>query len=251
MGRTKPLILDCCLVDDETITCDMVVKTLGPKEIYGPWQLVCELMGNAAARRLGIVTPMPGVIYVSDEVSALVTKSLAMTGASREIVSGPAAGCEFIKNLSPYTTNQSLTPELRLQAARLYVCDLAAENLDRKGSPVNCGLTRDGLMAFDFEGCFSSLFVPTLGGELAAPWQPSKRMPTGSHMFHKAVKSDPPPLEWICDLVAQLDRSWQNEVVESLPHEWQEAGRKIAGYLDAVRENRVEFAKDVLWSLST
>lgn len=252
IGRTKPLILDCLLLEDETLTCEMVVKTLGPSEVYGSWQLVSEVMGNAAARRLGVHTPLPCVVHVSEEVAVLVKKSLAMVGASREVLPGPAAGCEFLRDLAPYTTGQSLTPEQRIQAARIYVCDLASENLDRTGNPVNCGLTREGLTAFDFEACFSSLFVPVLLGELAPPWKPSKRMKTTKcHLFHKAVKSDPPTEPWICDLVGQLDQAWMDEVIGSLPNEWHEAGKKIAGYLSAVRENRVEFAKDVLWSLST
>lgn len=71
-GRTHPLVISCHLEGDEASRASKVIKAIGCPEIMREWLLVCEVVGNAVAREMGILTPEPCIVYLSEEV----TKSL-------------------------------------------------------------------------------------------------------------------------------------------------------------------------------
>src|ERR1019366_10687039 len=195
-------------------------KALGSPEVSATRSLVCEVAGNAVAKRMGLITPEPCIVDIFAAAAEAINASLASTDYTFTIKPGPAAGCALL-NMSPYTVGQALSPELQTQAVRLYVFDLLTQNMDRRSDKVNCGLSKLGLVAFDFETCFQHLFLPIVGGLEGRHWEPSKSVPMKSHLFYGVAKEAPPLEADVRNAASKLAGTWWTQFVGSLPAEWQ------------------------------
>src|SRR5690349_10893886 len=99
-GRTRPLVLGCSpeLTASESSGPDpqqeqriAVVKAMGLPEV-NQWNLFNELCGNRLARKLGIETPEPLLINISQEfVDAL----SSLFNIEYKPHAGLAVGCEY------------------------------------------------------------------------------------------------------------------------------------------------------------
>ena len=223
----------------------MVVKAIGCPFVFSTWQLVTETVGNAVARRMGVLTPEPGIVWISPSVANLINRSLPPAENPTAIQPGFAAGCEYLPRMVPFTPGQMLGPEVRAQAAKLFVCDLLSQNVDRRRDRVNCGLTKNGLVAFDFELSFAHLFVHLLG-KTGEPWEPSKTGIARNHLFLSIVKDHPASLELINSTLASLTPAWWGELVASLPPEWQPESAKLGQYLRSVTDHSEDFCRDIV-----
>ena len=250
IGRTRPLVLKCRAVGVGHPAESKVVKALGLPEVFAPRQLVAETLGNAVARRMGVLTPEPCVVSIDEAVTRAINLNLCALGYEHEIRPGLAAGCELLRPPpAPYAHGQGLTPEARVQAVRMYVFDLFSQNPDRTRHPVNCGLTKDGLLAFDFEMCFAHLFLPLVGGFGAPPWEPSHAYPSRRHLFYSVAKALPPDVESTVETIRRQTVEWWDDLRFSIPLEWRADADKIGANLREIVDHAEEFAKDALRSL--
>ena len=65
-GRTSPLVIDCeCTQENIRNRQTLLVKCLGLPEI-DTTALYCELLGNLLAREVGIETPKPFIVSISE-----------------------------------------------------------------------------------------------------------------------------------------------------------------------------------------
>ncbi len=249
-GRTHPVILACRPNQPDHPAAPMLVKAIGCPEVTATRQLVAEVVGNATARRMGVPTPEPCIVYLEGGVTRAVNQSLRSLGYEHTLQPGPAAGCELLRPApAPYTVGQSLTPEGRTQAARMYVFDMLSQNPDRRREKVNCGLTRAGLTAFDFEMCFMHLFLPIIGGLDVDPWEPSKAILGRNHLFYEVARNDPLPQEAVEIAVLGLSTEWWKELSASLPEAWSSDAAQIGRALRAVADHPRAFAIDIHRSL--
>jgi hypothetical protein len=248
-GRTHPLLLGCRPPEPGAASVPRVVKALGCPEVTAHRQLVAEVIGNAFARRMGILTPEPCIVRLDEAVARAVEASLRSEGYLFAPRSGFAAGCEYLK-LAPYAPGQYLNPEQRTQAARLYVFDMLSQNSDRRPAKVNCALGAAGLVAFDFESCFQHLFVPIIGGLLGPHWEPSKSLPGREHLFHATAKAHPHPEGEVESSVQALTIEWWRDLVSTLPDEWQPEASKIGAVLREIVGHAGAFARDITLSLA-
>jgi hypothetical protein len=248
-GRTHPLVLGCRPEGSTLPASPKVVKALGCPEVAAGRQLVAEVVGNAVARRMGVLTPEPCIVHISDVVAGSVGMSLETEGFPHRLRAGYAAGCEFLQ-LAPYAVGQNLNPQQRTQASRLYVFDMLSQNSDRRAGKVNCALGPGGLVAFDFESCFPHLFLPIIGGLGGALWEPSKSVRGRDHLFRPVAIAHPLPPEAVETAVLALSPEWWEELRESLPGEWQPDAGLIGNALRGIWEHAAEFAQDIARSLA-
>lgn len=249
-GRTHPLIIKCRAIGANHPAESKVVKALGLPEVFAPRQLVAEVVGNAVARRMGVLTPEPCVVFIDEPVARAINLNLRALGLAHEVRPGPSAGCELLRPPpAPYAHGQGLTPEGRVQAVRMYLFDLLSQNPDRTRHPVNCGLTKEGLLAFDFELCFSHLFLPLIGVPSAPPWEPSQTFPAGKHLFYSVAKAFPPDIESTVETIRRQTVEWWEDLLYAIPSEWRADADKIGATLREIVDHAEEFAKDAVRSL--
>ena len=245
-GRTNPIILSCRAKHDHLPARSVLCKARGCPELQSTWQLVAEVVGNATARKVGVKTPPPSIIQIDDRMASIKNKHLREQGSSSQIQPGFAAGCDFLPGLVPWTIGQSLSLDLSSQACRMFTFDQLSQNPDRRREKVNCGLTKDGLVVFDFELCFSQCFLPIIGGAGGNSWMPSKAGLAKNHLFYHEIRQVPPTEQSVRDMAFALSPEWWEVVYMSLPSSWLAEAEKIGAEIMEVREHADEFAKDIL-----
>ncbi len=224
----------------------MVVKAIGCPEVHSIWQLVAEIVGNATARRLGVLVPEPAIINISPSVADLMNASIRNHGYSFEVQAGPATGCEYMRGLVNYTPGQQMSSELREQAERVFVFDMLSQNSDRRPGKANCALSSQGLVAFDFELCFAHKFLPIIGASDVVPYEPSKVGISRGHIFYDLVANKLPDRELVEAMASSLTLDWWTKLLKSLPPSWQPDASKIGDDLMTIGKHSSEFAKDLL-----
>lgn len=244
-GRTHPLVLACRSDRASGPEQRFLVKAIGCPEVRSSWQLVTETVGNAIARRMGVLTPVPAVVEISDVMARLVNRSLEGGGHSFKIEAGLAAGCEFIPGLANFTVGQRLNPEMRNQAVRIFTFDMLSQNPDRRRDKVNCGLTKSGLIAFDFELCFAHKFLHVIGGDRIEPWEPSAAQISRNHLFYEEVKATPLAFETVEMMASDLNVEWWEALSIALPGPWRMDAERIGADLRLISSHAQDFAKDI------
>jgi hypothetical protein len=269
-GRTHPLALRCVRsfqaseVDpdsEEDIAWlpqnrTLIVKALGHPEVTRT-SLFCELFGNLLARELGVETPAPALVTLSEELVEQLNPGLSTYNI--RLVPGLAAGCEYMKSglVSPIPLVNMSQEELAA-ATRLYASfgddffitfDLVSQNPDRRREKPNCGLLGGRLIAFDFEMAFS--FIYALGKKPAA-WRVSRLPMARNHLFHSHLNRHAQMVDWgpfVVD-VSRLSRARIDELFDEVPVEWREHERAVRKHLTGVLRNhsklQIELARSLL-----
>ena len=172
-GRTKPLIVRCSRRDAESNRLDhleFVVKGLGLPEVTTT-SLFAELFGSVLAREIGLLTPRPALVQVTEDFAAVVRASKTLPADCR-LSPGLAVGIEYYNQaLLPATNITRLTDEQYGEAACIYCYDMLTQNPDRLVTNPNCFVLRGHLIPIDFGLCFS--FIYAFGASRIAPWQVS------------------------------------------------------------------------------
>jgi hypothetical protein len=255
-GRTKPLVVECIEVPADTLLDqsdvalarrkEFVVKALGNPEVDKSL-IIRELLGNLLARSYGLATPEPGLIRISETFASSVNPLLSTYGF--QIRPGSAAGCEFLRDgFSPPSSVVFFTPEEVGALALLYGFDLASQNPDRRAERPNCGVKGSTLIAFDFDQCFSFLY---LLGTLGEPWEVSKHGIAPNHFSRARLKSSREPISWADNVNALLGLTDQvmTELTAWIPDDWIASCQKIQAHFGAIREHLGEFEIELQGSL--
>jgi len=246
-GRTKPLVIECQRVMSPTLSTDapslperreFLVKALGNPEVDNAL-IIKELLGNILARAYGLTTPEPALIYISEPFTNAVNPILRRNGHQFQIAPGPAAGCEYFRGgFHPPTS--SMSKEEVAPLAALYGFDLVFQNPDRMPERPNCGMLGKKLVAFDFDQCFSFLY---LIGSFGEPWEVSKHGIGPKHIAFTKLKNSREPVLWEDNVNAVFRLS--NDVLESLtswiPDDWGSNSKKIQDHLAGIREHLGKF----------
>lgn len=256
-GRTKPLIVECAesangIILDATARNaprrrEFVVKAVGNPEVDRSL-ILKELLGNVLARRYGLNTPEPALIQVSDAFARAVNPILkAQYGF--QITPGIAAGCEYFKGgFSAPPTGAMLTAEELRERAILYGFDLVTQNPDRLPLRPNCGMKGSSLIAFDFDQCFSFLYMIAVIGE---PWEISKHGIASKHLCHPQLKATKTPASWTDNVNAVASFSDETLALLSswIPDDWNDSAGKIRAHIAAIRQHLGAFELELQGSI--
>lgn len=249
-GRTCPLVLSSRSAPTGQSE-SFVVKAIGCPEISSEFQIVCEIAGNAVARRLGVSTPEPCIVEIPGVLADQINNAALELGLTHRVHSGPASGCRLLQpSPQPLIAKQNLTPHQSVQAARLYVSDVLTQNPDRRQAKMNCAIWNRGIVAFDFEMSFQHVFLPIIGGTQCPPWAPCRCFPCRSHLFYDVAQQFYEEAYSACEQVRSITRHWWNQAMSNVISAWPTLANKIwDDHLISVGARAEEFKRDVENSL--
>ena len=256
-GRTKPMILECLEIGDSIVIDpdaakpparrEFVVKALGNPEVDQSY-ITKELLGNLLSRRYGLNTPEPAIVVISDAFVRAVNPRLQ--GYGYQIRPGAAAGCEYFRGGFSFPPAEALLSEDELaQMAQLYGFDLAVQNPDRLPIRPNCALKGGRLIAFDFDSCFSFLYVIGAVGEA---WEVSKHGIAPTHLCHRRLQAKKDVVTWQGNKVAVSALS--NEVLGNLTSwiadKWSVNASTVCTHVAAIRDHVDAFEMELQGSVA-
>ena len=255
-GRTKPLVVDCSEIGDSIVLDtdvprpparkEFVIKALGNPEVTSSL-ILKELLGNVLARKYGLNTPEPAIVVISDAFASVTNPLLSHFGF--QIRPGIAAGCAFFRGgFSFPPIGAVFSPEELAAMALLYGFDLASQNPDRLPNRPNCAMKGTKLIAFDFDQCFSFLY---LIGNLGSPWEVSKHGIASNHLCHHGIQIKKDVVSWTDNIDAMVALS--DEVLELItswiPSDWASNASKVRSHLSAIREHLGAFELELQGSV--
>jgi hypothetical protein len=255
-GRTKPLVLECVQIPDSILIDldtpaaqrrEFVVKAIGNPEVDESL-IIRELLGNILARSYGLITPEPALIRISEPFANTVNPILSRKYGF-QIAPGIAAGCEFIRGgLTPPPTNLFFTQEELASLAVLFGFDLVAQNPDRLPLRPNFGLMGKNVVAFDFDQCFSFLYLIFSPGQ---PWEVSKHGIAQKHFCYPSLKAARDPISWANNIeaVASFSDELLGVLTAWVPETWSGNSAKIREHLSAIRQHLGAFELELQGSV--
>ncbi len=249
-GRTNPLIIECEYVEENIPSRkSLLVKVIGLPEII-PSALYCEVLGNLIARELGIETPEPFIVDLSDEFVKSTSKILLES--SIKIVSGLAAGCEyFSQGFVSVKSDMYLKKEQFEQAVMIYGLDLVIQNSDRLETNPNCAFKGERIIAFDFEKSLS--FIYPIFGAKTEPWEFSKLNLTGNrkHIFANSLKSKANQIDWqpFVQKVKRITNKKLEELCSFVPIEFGDHTNEVCRHFTSIVSNEDQLVFELQRSL--
>lgn len=241
-GRTKPLVVECSRAGHANKM--LVVKAMGLPEVTQQ-SLFQEAFGNLLARELGVNTPEPALVHLSQEFVESVSRFNVF---NLRLATGIGVGTEYFKSgFDNLTPNKSLPLEETAQAALIYGFDLIAQNPDRRPDKTNCAMRSGQLMAYDFEMAFSFL-LPILG-KASEPWEFSQHGLAQRHLFHTMLKQQ--AVDWtpLIQAMKRLNARRLQQLMAALPEQWTELAERVSAHFLAVRSQSAKLALELARSL--
>jgi hypothetical protein len=255
-GRTRPMVIECTrsteLSDESTEETSndsvesqrLVVKANGLPEITDA-HLFCEAFGNLLARELHVDTPQPALVNLSEEF--VYATNLSLKEHEISLHEGLAVGCEYFHGgFTSVIPGMPLMPEETAQAAQIYGFDLLVQNPDRRPDKPNCAHLGNRLIAYDFELCFS--FIYLIG--MQNPWAVSQHGLGTRHLFNSILRNRPHSWKKLINALNDLSDERLNSLSVALPNNWKVWLPKVQSHLQAVKTNLPEFEHELQRSLS-
>jgi len=257
-GRTKPLLIECWRSPDPSVfeedeeliegtdSALCVVKGFNLPEVSN-FGLFCEVFGNLLARKLGLETPRPCLVHLSEPFVEVVNPILGRSGLS--LRSGIASGCEYFSGGYSNVVPQELSFRELEEATNIYAFDLLVQNPDRLPQRPNCAVGSGHLKVFDFETAFS---FALLIGDLSEPWEVSKHGIGARHLFHSALQRNKDELNWrpFIEALETIDEHTIDGMMEGLPRDWLDHAPKVRAHLLEAAKNARRFEFELQRSLS-
>lgn len=238
-GRTKPLLLECAHVAGDTERRGrFVVKALGLPEV-ADFTLCHEFLGCRLARLFGLSAPQSVLVDLSPAFLEAVGSDLDREGLKP--MPGLAVGVEHVRNLYAFPASPTLGENEIVDAARIYVFDLAVQNPDRTGRWPNCGRALDALIPFDFENAFSFRFA-LLQPE---PWEATRLGFADQHLFHSQLRKAEVDWTSVFGPMRKVTVEAVEAVCGTIPDPWRSIGNDISDHLAAVVAHWPEFEREV------
>lgn len=240
-GRTRPLVLTCSRAND-IANEQFVVKACGMPEVT-PTSLVNEVFGNMLARELGVNTPRPVIVSITD----LMAEAINSTGGlePNRVQSGLASGCEYLTGLVGATPLVGLSDEEAAQAAHIYAFDLLVQNPDRRLTNPNHAKHEGTLVAYDFEMTFS---FQQLIGTPPAPWAVSTHGISATHVLRSRIRQE---VDWepFVQRLESMMRGTFDDLVSSLPRGWRPQAQSVKEHLESIVSHSDDFKVELHRSL--
>lgn len=234
-GRTRPLVIECTGDAGERQT--LLVKARGLPEV-DDLGLYCELLGNLIARELGLDTPQPSLVNLSQEF--VTNANSFLRGSNLKLEIGLGVGAEyFSKDFSAISAFSPLANEQIESAVRIYAFDLLVQNPDRRRENPNCAVSDKRLIAFDFNLAFS--FLLPIFGERIESWEVSKlHTIRQNHLFFNQLRRRTVDWQPFIKSVGSLTEERITEICEAVPPVWGNHTSRICEHLLLAAEKHQE-----------
>ncbi len=245
-GRTRPVLLECELTDDEGVSVrTFVVKAPGLPEVeeYG---LFAETLGYLLARDFEIPTPRAALVRLTDEFVATVNPVLRRSGLS--LLPGLGFGSEHLgSGLVSASGDKHLDANELENALKIFCYDLAIQNYDRTEANPNCLIKDGSIVAIDFNAAFSFLLAI---GNVDEPWEFSKHHTSQKHLFYRALKGKGVDFKPFIQRVNTLSEQRLQEMLDAIPFGGGRWDVKIREHFKSIAENaaklEIEFARSLI-----
>ncbi len=210
-GRNAPLLLH---VRDETDRPEQCIVKSRSRLATPPLEYLLEWLGAALARALGLTTPEPLAVSISDDFAQSVDPSLR-----EELVSsiGLVYGSRFVRGVTQVAQDYPFTASQREIAASILAFDVFIHNRDRRASNKNLFIDRNDLVVFDHELAFD--FVHALIG---APDPVLDHCPdlVAGHALYAPLRGKAPKQDGFRARLESLDQAFFEALMEATPSEW-------------------------------
>lgn len=223
-GYSRPARVTCRRPNGETV--EVFVKFSGGVRNHH-LGLTAELVCSRLARVLGLDTPQPFIVNLTEEflegvpmdAKDLVWRSLGLNFASQ----GAGVGFRVVP------TEPRIPVSLRSRAADVFAFDVLIQNFDRKGDNPNMLWTRESILLIDHESALKLAFTPQ-----SFNWSTLSLDSFYDHVFYQAITSADAGLMKIEDGLRQLGEDGVTSLLADIPEAWRshEAGLSLARYLE-------------------
>lgn len=234
-GYSRPARVTCRRSTGETV--EVFVKFSGGVRNHH-LGLTAELVCSRLARILGLDTPQPFIVNLTEEflegvpmdAKDLVWRSLGLNFASQ------SAGVGF--RVVP--TEPRVPISLRSRAADVFAFDVLIQNFDRKGDNPNMLWNRDNLLLIDHESALKRAFAP-----MDFNWSALCLDNFYDHVFYPVITPAEASLMKIEDGLRVLEEDGVASLLVDIPEAWRtpEAGLCLARYLEWLISNRTIVCK--------
>lgn len=230
-GRTRPLIIECVFESEGAGERRlMLVKAFDFPEVdhYG---LYCELLGNLLAKEMGVFTPNPALVTLSDDFVEATNSVLPNLEIPYRLRPGLALGCRYFPRITPLLSDADPPLEEAGNAARIFAYDLIVQNPDRTQNNPNCGIESGRLLAYDFNLAFSFLLVIGVDSD---PWRLSASGIGSKHLFRRFLASRQVDWESVIQPVRTLSLQRVEELCSLVPPEWGNRTEQIYSHMNGI-----------------
>lgn len=257
-GRTKPLVIECEYVSSQAFGDNneqapkpserrlFVVKSPGHPDVTDQG-LFSELFGNLLGRQLGLKTPEPALITLSQAFVEATKPSVVSNNIN--LSPGQGVGCEYLaRGLTSVVPWVDLPNTQMQQAVILYAFDLLVQNPDRRPDKVNCAIHSGDLIAFDFELCFSFLYL--LLGKQFDSWEVSKHRIAPQHLFYPILRKNQ-HIDWkpFIERLQALTEHHFDQLAQVLVPNWQDFAERVRTHVFEVILHAPQFEMELQRSL--
>ncbi len=208
------MLASCVKQSNEDV--DIVVKLNGSMD-GGTRSAVFELVGSLMAARLGIATPQPFLVSLSQDFIDSVAAHEHVYAQRLKKSVGWNFGSEMMKDAVIWAEDASIPKMMLTEAAKIFSFDGLTQNADRRRGNPNLMMKGDKLVVFDHECAFTFLDSIFPSSE---PWT----MGTGDYMERHALCKGLKgiALDWAAcrDSLQGFNDAFFDSVRQSIPHEW-------------------------------
>lgn len=224
-GRNQPLLVSVRDAEGKAGQCVIKPRT---RLLEPPLEYLLEWLGATIARCLGIATPEPFAVTITDDFAASVGAEFRHDLRSSV---GLVYGSRYERRYTQLPRDYALSPSQREGAARILAFDVFVHNPDRRADNNNLFVDREGFLVFDHELAFD--FVR---GVIGAPDPVLDHCPAivEHHVFRAALRGKSPPMTPFRGALAALDTAFFAELEAAAPPEW--TGDRVRGKLDRILE---------------
>ncbi len=209
------MILVC---ESDSTNQELLVKICRPDVGLGASHLVCEVVGGAAARRVGLNSPQPFIVEIGVDAAEVISEK------TKEFIEPCfASGAEYIRGSVSYQAGTRLTVTQLVEAQTLITTDCLLQNGDRRHDNPNLGILNGRLWPYDYELCLTPLFLPLIGWSQESCFtRYGLEELIRQHVLYPALKKKPIDKAKLVDICLSLDSEWGAELSESFPDIWKE-----------------------------
>lgn len=157
-------------------------------------------------------------------------------------------GSTYQHGLRTWGVDEPIPSELRDQALETFAFDALIENPDRRRANPNVLVGSSAICLIDHGDAFSFYFA--IGGPRPDPWKVAGLPFLRDHIFYRRLKRLDGSLERFRRALVAIGDADLDEMIESLPSEWQSARLGIViEHLRKVRDHADEFVEQVQGAL--
>ncbi|MGH1517920.1 HipA family kinase [Chryseobacterium sp. JK1] len=203
-----------------------------------------ELVASFIAQEMGLVTPNPVIIDVTQDYIETLRgdDSFKLVSDSK----GQNFGAEFLQGLIPFINGQNITDVQFQSATDIFAFDILTLNTDRRTDKHNLATDgKENMIIYDHELSFG--FVHEIFTN-PTPWliKESEMTWITNHVFYNYLKDKKPDFGTFIDKLDRIDDTFWGKALSMIPTHWQnDQLDKIKHHFDSLSNNKDVFLQQL------